>query len=238
AGALLGRLLPQQLAELPEPLEQLAGPLVDLVQLLLEALLIGAEPVRGGDHLRHALHHGTQVCRTLTDHRGQIVQSRCIASAEGVHGATVGTRRHGCIAAGRIVNAEAMGRNGQRRGSRRPARSGPAHTTERTITLRTVWPSSTSCTRGSASTSSSRSASAMSGSTWTRWRTLPLTCTTQVTVSALTSAGSATGYGARDRDCSWPSCDHSSSARCGASGATISSSGSMASRGARSSLVR
>ena len=66
-------------------------------------------------------------------------------------------------------------------------------------------------------------------------RTLPLTWTGSVTVAVAASAGSACGNGSRARDDGWPSRCHSSSAICGASGATISTSGSARARGTRGS---
>ncbi len=52
--------------------------------------------------------------------------------------------------------------------------------------------------------------------------TLPLICTTQVTASSTTYAGSATGKSWWTTESVWPSLRHSSSAMCGASGATSS----------------
>ena len=70
-----------------------------------------------------------------------------------------------------------------------------------------------------------------------RERTLPLTCTGYSTVSSTSNAGSAVGNGSKASDRSWPRRLHSSSAMCGASGATISTSGSATSSGQPPSLV-
>ena len=64
-----------------------------------------------------------------------------------------------------------------------------------------------------------------------RERTFPLTWIGYSTVSSTSSAGSATGKSAYASEASWPSFDHSSSARCGHSGASMSTSGSATDRG-------
>ena len=51
-------------------------------------------------------------------------------------------------------------------------------------------------------------------------------------VSSTSSASSATGNRLQASESVWPSRDHSSSAMCGASGASISTSGSATARGA------
>lgn len=69
--------------------------------------------------------------------------------------------------------------------------------------------------------------------------TLPLTWTTQVTVSSTTYAGSATGKSWWTTDSLWPRRCHSSSAMCGASGATSSTSRSATERSSgRPAFVR
>ncbi|PFX06282.1 hypothetical protein CJ468_04813 [Nocardia farcinica] len=70
-----------------------------------------------------------------------------------------------------------------------------------------------------------------SAGTWTRLRTLPFTWIGYSTVSSTSHAGSATGNGPCARDSLCPRRSHSSSAMCGASGASISTSGSTAARG-------
>src|SRR5207237_1309151 len=61
--------------------------------------------------------------------------------------------------------------------------------------------------------------------TVTRPRTLPFTCTTTSTSPAAASRSSNAGHGAVKIERSCPNRDHSSSARCGAYGATITSRG-------------
>ena len=93
-------------------------------------------------------------------------------------------------------------------------------------------------TFSSASAAASSASASASAATVMRPRTLPLTCTGYSTVSSTRYCGSATGNGPCASDVSWPSRLHSSSARCGASGATISTSGSSAARAVTPCLVR
>ncbi len=79
----------------------------------------------------------------------------------------------------------------------------------------------------------SRSSSDTVGATSSLARTLPLICTTHVTVSSTRYAGSATGKSAAVTLSSCPSRCHSSSATCGASGAISRTSVSAVSRGTR-----
>mmetsp|Transcript_19399 Transcript_19399/g.65938 ORF Transcript_19399/g.65938 Transcript_19399/m.65938 type:complete len:344 (+) Transcript_19399:1132-2163(+) len=67
--------------------------------------------------------------------------------------------------------------------------------------------------------------------------TFPLTCTAIVSVSFSTSLGSNSGHGAYVSDSALPILSHSSSARCGAYGASSSTKGSSAARGRFSHLV-
>jgi hypothetical protein len=98
-------------------------------------------------------------------------------------------------------------------------------------TRRTVFASRCAATFSSARAAASSAAASASAGTVTWARTLPLTWTATCTVSSTSQRSSASGNGAQASDCSWPSRAHSSSAMCGASGATISTSGSATDRG-------
>ena len=71
----------------------------------------------------------------------------------------------------------------------------------------------------------------MAASTVMRLRTLPFTCTGTSMVSAASSDGSASGNGAYTTVSVLPSFSHSSSAKCGTSGASSRTSTSATKRG-------
>ena len=100
--------------------------------------------------------------------------------------------------------------------------------------VRTPRPASARLTPGAASASSRSSSSPMPGGTSSRSRTLPSTCTTQVTKSSTSSAGSADGQPAIATEGSWPSSSQHSSAVYGANSDSITASVSAASRTAGS----
>ena len=85
---------------------------------------------------------------------------------------------------------------------------------------------------GSASAAATAAASSASAGIVTRPLTLPFTCTGTSTVSSASQAESAAGKGARVTEPWPPRRCHSSSAKCGASGASIRARASAASRGA------
>ncbi len=101
-----------------------------------------------------------------------------------------------------------------------------------TITLRGAAPASSSTIFSSANAAASMASGDASAGTVMRLRTLPLTWIGYSTESATSHFSSAVGKGPCASGSEFPSRDHSSSARCGATGAIINTSGSTAVRGA------
>src|SRR5699024_8541605 len=116
--------------------------------------------------------------------------------------------------------------------------AGPAQGTTLTILPGTTMtflgsaPARFSWTFASARATASTSAGEASAGTVTRERTLPLICTGYSTESSTRYDSSYSGNGPWARESVCPRRDHSSSARCGATGAAMSTSGSATDRGA------
>src|SRR5699024_1548445 len=214
AEVLLLGLPTQHFSEPTQRLDQLQRPVDQVLGAQAVVVRIGADPAHGAHAECDLQHDRAHPQGTGGDDSGQLGEGLGLASPEGVHGATVGgapappsgvtagcgrTRDVEEPTARPFPDEDVPDATGPGVRGRRAPRAGGAHTTmltifgARMISLRTVRPSSSSCTRGSAITAASRSSSEISGSTSMRWRTLPLTWMTQVTCSAFSSSGSAAG---------------------------------------------